>query len=65
MVNGQYAHNTYVDRSLGTIGDNKLFKLADIQDSIHDHDADAVKYKLDHLKVGNKSSIISRNDRSF
>jgi len=38
VVNGQYLHDTYIDRSMGTIGDNKKLML-DINDSIHDMDA--------------------------
>jgi hypothetical protein len=45
-VNGQYLHDTYIDRSMGTIGDNKKLRLADISDSIHDMDAEAVKNRL-------------------
>lgn len=64
-MNGQYAHGGYIDRSMGTIGDNKSFKLAEVQDFHQDRDSEAVKYRLDHLKAGNKSSIISRSDRSL
>jgi hypothetical protein len=39
-------HSSYIDRSMGTIGDNKQLRLADIRDSIRDPDANAVKYKL-------------------
>jgi hypothetical protein len=39
VVNGQYLHDTYIDRSMATIGDNKKLMLADINDSIHDMDA--------------------------
>jgi hypothetical protein len=31
---------------MGTIGDNKLFRLADIKDSINNKDAEMVKYRL-------------------
>jgi hypothetical protein len=31
---------------MGTIGDNKKLRLADISDSIHDMDAEAVKNRL-------------------
>ena len=46
VVNGEYMHNSYIDRSMGTIGDNKQLRLADIKDSIRDRDADVVKNKL-------------------
>lgn len=58
-------HDTYIDRSMGTIGDNKKLKLADISESIHDMDAEAVKNRLENLRERNKSHIISTSDRSF
>ncbi len=65
VVNGQYLHETYIDRSMGTIGDNKKLRLADISDSINDMDAEAVKNRLQNLRQRNKSHVISKTDRSF
>jgi len=55
---------------MGTIGDNKQLRLTDIRDSIKDGDADAVKGRIDKLKVmGNRSSIAGgsnhRRERSL
>ena len=35
VVNGEYFHNSYLDRSMGTIGDNKMLRLGDIKDAIY------------------------------
>jgi hypothetical protein len=49
---------------MGTIGDNKQLRLTDIKDAIRDEDADAVKTKIDRLKVmGNRSSIAGGSNR--
>jgi L-cysteine desulfidase len=49
---------------MGTIGDSKQLKLADIRDHINDKDAELVKQKLDNLKK-NSNSALSRTDRSL
>jgi len=51
---------------LGTIGDNKQLKLADIRDRIGDRDAEVIKQRLDSLRRNqNNSQVLSHTDRSF
>ncbi len=66
MVNGEYAHSGYLDRSMGTIGDNKQLRLTDIKDRIGDKDADLVKQRIDVLRRNqNASQMLERTDKSL
>lgn len=49
-VNGSYAHEQYIDRSLGSIGEANKKNLTQIHDKVQDEDVDVVKHRLDHLK---------------
>ena len=55
MVNGEYAYSNYIDRSLGSIGDSKHLRLADIRDPIVDRDSDQVREKMENLRKRNYS----------
>ena len=66
MVNGEYSYSGYLDRSMGTIGDNKHMQLTDIKDRIGNGDADMVKQRLDILRKNqNASQMVERTDRSL
>ena len=45
-MSGDYAHNKYIDRSIGAIGDNKKINLSEMLEPVNDEDKDIVQIKL-------------------
>lgn len=52
-ISGNYAHQQYIDRSLGSLGDPKKVNMTQIHDKVEDEDSEVVKTKLEHLKNRN------------
>lgn len=49
-VSGTYAHQQYIDRSVGAIGENRKINLTQMSDKVNDEDSDVVKMRLENLK---------------
>jgi len=56
VVNGEYTFSSYVDRSLGTIGDNNRYeKRGDVGEVVVGGDVEQVRGKLEGLRNRNRS----------
>jgi hypothetical protein len=46
-VDGQYAYKNYLDRSIGSLGDNKKINMSIIDDKLNDPNTEEVKRRLE------------------
>ena len=47
-MSGQYVHNSYIDRSIGSLGDDQVVKKEEIK--INNNDIETVKTNISHIK---------------
>ena len=49
-MSGSYAYQKYIDRSIGSIGDNRKINLTQMGGGVNDEDTEVVKMRLENLK---------------
>jgi hypothetical protein len=49
-VEGKYAQQNYLDRSLGSIGDRNHYNFGNLHNEVKDEDSEAIKNRLEAIK---------------